>query len=37
MSITKKPNSNMMSYHLDFIYNSDFDVSDFLASHERLM
>ena len=37
LSITRKPDSNLMSYNLDFIYSSDFDVTDFLASHERLM
>ncbi|MBQ4430769.1 MAG: hypothetical protein II877_04640, partial [Synergistaceae bacterium] len=37
MSITKKHDSNMTSYNLDFIYSSDFDVTEFLASHERLM
>lgn len=37
MSVERKSGSNMMSYHLDFIYNRDFDVSEFLASNERLM
>ena len=37
MSITRKRESNMTSYNLDFIYSSDFDVTEFLASHERLM
>ncbi len=36
MSITRKRDSNMTSYNLDFIYSSDFDVTEFLASHERL-
>lgn len=37
MSVEHKPDSTMMSYSLDFIYSKDFDVSEFLASHERLM
>ena len=37
MSIESKPDSRMTAYNLDFIYSNDFDVSEFLASHERLM
>ena len=37
MSITRKRDSNTTSYNLDFIYSSDFDVTVFLASHERLI
>ena len=37
ISITRKRDSNMTSYNLDFIYSRDFDVTEFLASHERLM
>lgn len=37
LSITKNRDSNMTSYNLDFIYSGDFDVTEFLASHERLM
>ena len=37
MSITRKKDSNMTSYNLDFIYSSDFDITEFLASHERLL
>lgn len=37
LSITRKRDSNMTSYNLDFIYSSDFNITEFLASHERLM
>ncbi len=37
ISITRKRDSNMTSYNLDFIYSSDFDATEFLASHERLI
>lgn len=37
LSITRKQDSNMTTYNLDFMYSSDFDITEFLASHERLM
>jgi hypothetical protein len=37
LSVKHTQDKNLISYNIDFIYSSDFDVKDFLASHERLM
>lgn len=37
LSVSREHDSNLISYNLDFLYDSDFDITEFLASHERLM